>query len=306
MAALGLDKGGPVQSDGSYVVAKEHYPMASMMVHDQLYLHPHNRNYIMRYLVKPPIGYALLLGSSRYKEPLQCVERDLKAMGEVLSEGGWEINVPCGCYTEKDSYEKEVQMLQEKDLKKYSCFMFYFSGHGCPEGMLLEPNCELIPFKDVVDMVLHLNDLRGKPKILIFDCCRVNTACEGKSFGGSNPTFMSLGEKFADTYRDMIVCFACSNNAPSYSAHTDGSIFTQHFAISLRELGRKISFVELLDQAKGGTLHVADLMYDMKQQPVSYSGLNAQLLLKGTVCVHIRTCMYMLGVLWWKGFFCPR
>lgn len=288
MAALGLDKGEPVQSDGGLVVVPdEHYSTADLMDHDQPFLP--EKNFIKRYYITPPLGYALLLGSSRYAASnLRCVEKDLQSMEEALREGGWDVGKPCGCYTEKDGYEKTVQMLREKDLKKYSCFMVYYSGHGCPEGMLLQPNYDLVPFKDVVDMVVRLDNFDGKPKILIFDCCRENGNHAHENMGPTQSNFRTLGENFAEMYNDTIICFACSNNTASLTAHEDGSIFTQHFAKKLRLFGKDLSFVDLLSQAKGDTFNVAREMFNMSQQPVSYSGLNAQLLLRGvTIHVHV-------------------
>lgn len=285
-AALGLNNGGLVQSDGCLVVVpEERYSRADLMNHDQPFFLPENRNYIMRYYINQPIGYALLLGSSRYSSsiPLRCVEKDLQSMEEVLQEGGWDVDKPCGSHMEKGGYEETMQMLREKDLKRYSCFMVYYSGHGGPEGMLLQPDCDLVPFKDVVDMVMRLDDLDRKPKILIFDCCRGNDDCSDEGLGGTQSNFRTLGENFAATYNDMIICFACSNNRASLSAHEDGSIFTQHFAKKLQLFGKNLSFVDLLSQAKGDTFNVARKMFQMSQQPVSYSGLNAQLLLKGGI-----------------------
>lgn len=283
MAALGLDEGGLVQSDGGLVIVpEERYSRADLMNHDQPFFPKENRDFIMRYYIKQPIGYALLLGSSRYgRSTLRCVEKDLQSMEEVLREGGWDVDKPCGCYTEKAGYEETLQMLREKDLKKYSCFMVYYSGHGGPEGMLLQPNYDLVPFKDVVDVVMRLDDLDRKPKILIFDCCRGNDDCADEGLGGSQSNFRTLGENFAALYNDTIICFACSNNRSSFTANEDGSIFTQHFAKKLQWFGKNLSFVDLLSQAKGDTFNVAREMFKMSQQPVSYSGLNAQLLLKG-------------------------
>ena len=284
MAVLGLDKGGPVQSDGSFLVSRTEYiSVAALMDHDEPYFH-RDRNYIRRYLIKQPIGYAVLLGSSRYTSalPMKCVEKDLVSMRAVLEEGGWEVVVPCGCNTDKRGYETTAGELGRRDLKKYSCFMLYFSGHGSTEGMQLEPDGDLVPFKDVVDMVLSLEDFQRKPKILIFDCCRENgNHCEDE---GSSQNFKSLGEHFASKYHDMIVCFACTKNATSVAAPENGSFFTQNFAKKLRRFGKELSFVDLLTQAKGETFHVVNSMFKMDQQPVSYSGLNAQLLLKGENC----------------------
>ena len=290
MAALGLDKGGPVQSDGSFLVSRTEYcGMAALMNHEERYFHAENRkSYIRRYLIKRPIGFAILLGSSRYDasaQPMKCVEKDLESMRMVLEEGGWEVDTPYGCNVDREGYDTIERELRGRDLKKYSCFMFYFSGHGSLEGMLLEPDGDPVPFKDVVDMVLRLEDFQRKPKILIFDCCRGNdAACEDE---GASRSFKSLGDHFASKYHDMIVCFACTKNATSVAAHENGSIFTQNFAKKLQWFGSRMSFVDLLTQAMGETFHVVKSMFEMDQQPVSYSGLNAQLLLRGECALYL-------------------
>ena len=278
MAAIGLDKPRPVQSDGSFLVTKPESVAALLMDHDERFFQP-DRKYIRRYLIRPPLGYALLLGSSRCsaaEEPLKCVEKDLQVMGEVLSEGGWEVNTPYRCNAVMRDYEEVMQGLGGRDMKKYSCFMFYFSGHGSPEGMLFQPNGNVVRFKDTIDTVVRLGDLLGKPKILIFDCCR---ECGDK--GSSESNFNSLAEQFESKYHDTIVCYACTKYTPSLGAHENGSIFTQNFAKKLQRFGRELSFVDLLSQAKGETACVAQVRFEMDQQPISHSGLNAQLLLKG-------------------------
>ena len=283
MDALGLEKGRPVESDGSVLLTTpEYFAVAALMNHDERYFHPQNRNYIRRYLIKKPLGYALLLGSSHYNvadvahQPLKCVEKDLRVMEEMLREGGWEVSVPYGCNTEVGNYRDEMRKLGGRDMKSYSCFMFYFSGHGSPEGMLLQPNGDVVRFEEVINSVRRLEDLQGRPKILIFDCCR-----GGGDDCAVGSRFMSLGEQFASKYHDMVVCFACTNNATSVAGHENGSVFTQNFARKMRQLGRELSFVDLLSQVTGETYYVVRQRYDMDQHPVSYSGLTAQLLLKG-------------------------
>ena len=279
-AAMEVEKDAPFPT-----AAGESYPTTQLLDHEKPFV-VRDSAFLKRYMIKPPLGYALLLGSSQYdaaREPLLCVKTDLDSMQEVLSSKGWDVEVPYGSFTSREDYEAAVQKLRGKqDLGKYSCFMLYFSGHGMPEGLLLQEN-SLVPFKAVIDMVQDIQALRGKPKILIFDCCRGR---EGLGGGGGwqtsgNPNVRKLGENFTDTHHDMIVCFACSHNTESISAVTHGSLFTQHFVIAMRQFSQHISFVEVLDQAKGGTLHIAREVFKTNQQSVSYNGLNAQLLLKG-------------------------
>lgn len=293
MAAMEVETAMEVEKDAPFpMAASESYPKTQLLDHEERFRFVvQDYAFLKRYMIKAPLGYALLLGSSQYdaaREPLLCVKTDLDSMEEVLSSKGWKVEVPYGygSFTiNSENYEEAVRKLREKqDLSKYSCFMFYFSGHGTPEGLLLQGNV-LVPFKTVIDTVQDIQALLGKPKILIFDCCRGREGCEGVGGGGwqtsGNPNVLKLGENFADTHHDMIVCFACSHNTESLSAVSHGSLFTQHFVVAMRQFSEHISFVEVLDQAKGGTLHVARELFKTNQQSVSYNGLNAQLLLKG-------------------------
>ena len=271
------------------MMTPEHCDTGDLMDHDERYLHPLNRNYIRRYLIRRPLGYALLLGSSRYnveEQPLDCVEKDLKEMGAVLREGGWAVHAPHGSATTISGYQQELEKLKTSNLENYSCFMFYFSGHGSQEGIRLQPDGHCVPFMAVVNDVVKLTGLLGKPKIIIFDCCRTDRCVEG---------FNPLDCKdFATNYCDTIVCYACSSNNVSIALGKHGSIFTQIFAKKLQYLGRRMSFVELLNQARGETYHVTKLRFKMGQQPISESSLNCQLLLKGYTTLHascVCTCM---------------
>ena len=279
MADLGLNSGGLVESDGGFLVSKEDYcSQPHLMKHENKYLQEAEKTrYIMRYLMARPLGYALLLGSSSYnasEEPLKCVQRDLWVMREVLRESGWEVDSPLDCSTTRESYENRLGQLKQMNLEKYSCFLFYYSGHGSHKGMLFPPNRAVVTYKEVIDDVFALEHLQGKPKILVFDCCRTDHQSGEEPLG-------SLRQHFASTYHDMIVCFACAANAASMALGPAGSIFTQNFAKKLQEFGREMTFEDLLTQAKGETYHMALSRFGVAQRPVSNSGLIYQLLLKG-------------------------
>ena len=275
-----------VETDGRFLVSRDDYcTLGHLMNDDRRYFDPAKRGHIMRYLITPPLGYALLLGSSRYSTRegrLKCVETDLAVVQAVLRDGGWQVDSPYGCNAEKQGCEEKIRELGQANLEQYSCFLFYFSGHGSHEGMLFQPDGGVIPYKHVVDSVLALEDLRGKPKILIFDCCR--TDCGSTDCSSSeNKAVKSLGEHFAAKYHDTIVCFACTANTTSMALGDDGSIFTRNFASKLDQFGKVMSFVELLTQAMGETFIMTRYRFGSEeaQQPISYSGLNSQLLLKG-------------------------
>ena len=288
-----------VETDGPFLVSRDdHCTLDHLMNYDRGYF---KRGHIMRYLITPPLGYALLLGSSRYSTregQLKCVETDLAVVQAVLRDSGWQVDSPYGCNAEKQGCEEKIRELGQANLEKYSCFLFYFSGHGSHEGMLFQPDGGVIPYKHVVDSVLALEDLRGKPKILIFDCCR--TDCGSTDCSSSeNKAVKSLGEHFAAKYHDTIVCFACTANTTSMALGDDGSIFTRNFASKLDQFGKVMSFVELLTQAMGETFIMTRYRFGSEeaQQPISYSGLNSQLLLKGSImyCTSLSHVSYNLS-----------
>ena len=262
------------------VANSESAPAENLLDYEERFLDK-DRKFLKRYMMKPPMGYALLLGCKQYDDtdqPLLCVDKDLNSMTKVLNEIGIE-EANSGSRTTKEDYERmKHSLLSKKDLNKYSCFMLYYSGHGSPDGLLLYPNHE-VPFKHVLEMVQGIPALHGKPKILIFDCCRGNDDC--------NTAGLDFME--SSTFGDMIVCFACTHNAVSINVVLDGSVFTQHFVVALREFRHETSFVDLLDQAKGNTFQVVRSLFDRRQQAVSYNYLNAQLMLRGEekICIFI-------------------
>ena len=265
-----------MKSDGGFLISREDYCLeACLLDHDRGYF-TQKKGYIMRYLITAPVGYALLLGSSRYEtslSPLKCVGKDLSVMEDVLNRCGWKVDCPFGVNTEKEGCERVIRELGRNNLDMYSCFMFYFSGHGSQEGMLFQPNGRVVSYRQVVDAVLALKNFCDKPKIIIFDCCRTDNCQEGEK------PLKSLEGHFASN--DTVVCFACTHNTASVALGAAGSIFTQNFANKLQELGHEVSFVDLLTQVKGETYNMTITRFGLAQEADIHFGLNYQLLLKG-------------------------
>ena len=158
--------------------------------------------------------YALLTGnsnSSTTTEPyLKFVHADLKRMQEALEWCHIEVR---NTFLEKGSLFLTRQKLFDDVMKsaercvvenKFSCFIFYFTGHGNNTGIILY-NGEVATYDEIIQyFIVAIGDI---PKIFIFDCCRL-TADSKKSF-----TDAALP---ANCY----VVFACMDDSKAWGHNT--------------------------------------------------------------------------------------
>ena len=260
------------------------------------------------YEIKNPIGYALLLGCSSNSSGLPCptsVSEDLTKMENTLKAMGWTVYSPClertgAVNLTGSSCEEVLNNLDRNELKRYSCYMLYYSGYGVASGVL-GSNEKVIPYKDIVNKVGHLNAIVGKPKIFVFDCSRydnpkildINLQNQGDTAN------VSYGQELEERLRqdqsvagypppDCILCFSASEGV-SVSMETTslaaGSYFTTELCRSLQQFGHKLPFTEVITQVNRGTISVLENVFELGQRPFFCSTLSRKLVLCGKVVV---------------------
>lgn len=147
---------------------------------------------------------------------------------------------------ELQDVENLLNKLKTLDLRDCPCFIFYYSGHGKDCGIQLDENTTY-HFHKIIDVIASLPDLEGKPKVFIFDCCRVFP---------NEPA--NYGPCKAEAYTDCIIAFACSSGEVAFMSNlpyttANSSIFTKVFCSTLMSKHCQWPLVSILIHANSLT-----------------------------------------------------
>ena len=231
---------------------------------------------------RSPGGFALLLGNDRLTNASDStrlpVKKDLELMQDVLKGYGWHVSSPFAYdpHMKQGDCNSLMQTLVG-NLDAYSCFMFYYSGHGTAKGLLLsDGSCE--PYADIVNNVSKMESLRGKPKIFIFDSCRIPSS-HSKFFieiSKHHNEYESQSRNYPPP--DTLICFSANEGMESFSHDDYGSFYTEQLARRLRHFGERLTLTEIITLTNDGVIKTAQKNKE-QQQPVIYSTLNKLLVL---------------------------
>ena len=241
-------------------------------------------NETLKYDVKEPVGCALLVGcrGPEGKKLSGAVFQDLYNMKTALDKvGEWQTT----CLTERDVPCLNKRTLFEKinDTLLYlhgrSIFLFYFSGHGNNDGVILDDG-HTLDYKKIVNRVAQLEEQlnftrnrRGvvKPKIFIFDMCRLENQSNKKT---------KCPKNFPPPH--TLVCFSAAEGCESVLDTNEGSFYTLALAHSISSLGQRYSFHEVVTYA-GHIARAVSEIYNVKprQLPVFLSSMDKFLCLSG-------------------------
>ena len=261
---------------------------------------------IVCYEVTKPIGYAVLVGSDRSRHHdtySKAIRGDLKLMSTVMKGLDWTVFSPCHNESSEDitltwnQWEKVLKNLESKssDFKQYSCFLFYYSGHGISDSVVLSDG-ECLPYEEIICEISKIPSLQYKPKIFIFDCCREDVDFEkyevseirdksSNKDGNFEKHIRKVYEEgdHSDGYppADTMICFSASEGSKSWMEQESGSIFTLQFAHALLQFSYRLSLCELLTQVIGGTVQIARRALNRLQCPVFITTMARMLILNG-------------------------
>ncbi|XP_064392221.1 uncharacterized protein LOC135339913 isoform X4 [Halichondria panicea] len=240
--------------------------------------------YNMHYDIGRPPGYAILLGNDREypADPeLLPVMKDLRLMNDVLHSCGWKVS-PIAGHPDMTSKQFDAMFnpILSSDFNQYSCFMFYYTGHGNSKGLLLSDGC-CKPYVDIVQRVSSIYSLVGKPKIFIFDSCR-----SGKEKSHHWNFFKGILRAHVENVSvnyppsDTLICYSANEGMQGYSHDNYGSCYTFHLAAKLRQFWNTLTFTEIVTLVHGWTVQLAQ-QWGKGQQPVVYNALNRLLMFGG-------------------------
>lgn len=260
-------------------------------------------NCVTQYEMTEPLGFAVLTGNSCQPDGVvsQFAKIDLELMERTLDRSDWGIYTPCSLYDDimfdHSVFETTIDHLSRNEgLGNYSCFLFYYTGHGV-DREIVAGNGERIPYWDVVHRLSELPALcdTNKPKIFIFDTCRgiekVDPNFEIKDGSRCMQVLYWYDEskqgydesKIADT----IVCFAACLGGESIaleanrSGYRSGSIYTMQLAHAIQRHRATLSFSQIVTIAQRGTVLVSRAL-DRCHQPEYRSSLTQLLYLTRT------------------------
>ncbi len=243
--------------------------------------------YNMHYDIGRPPGYAVLLGNDREypADPdLLPVMKDLGLMNDVLHSCGWKVSPIAG---HPDMTLKQFDAMFNpilfSDFDQYSCFMFYYTGHGNSKGLLLSDGC-CKPYVDIVRRVSLIDSLVGKPKIFIFDSCRSEKE-KSHHWNFFKGITKAHAENVSVNYppSDTLICYSANEGMKGFSHDDNGSFYTMNLATKLRQFWNTLTFTEIVTLVHGWTVQLAQ-QWGKEQQPVVYNALN-RLLMFGGKCV---------------------
>ena len=255
------------------------------------------------YPIKQRVGFALLLASDRTLEHKQrnTFLKDLQLMERSLKSCQWCVESPClpaateggvmEVHLGRKGFENILDgLLRSSDvLEPYSCFMFYYSGHGTAECVLLSDG-EQIPYKDIVSMVSSIPSLTKKPKIFIFDCCRQGSSKRGSLSFGSELEERNCVGTGGYPPEHCLIAFSAAEESSAVGIENAPSVFTLQLAHALPDFRCRLSFAEILSQVAGMTRMIAQSV-NRDQRPVYCSTLTSLLMLSGKcVCVCVCVC----------------
>ena len=275
-------------------------------------------NTLQSYKVTEPIGCAMLLSSNQTSDPktprLPAVCTDMGTMSTLLANKGWDILCK-DYYVDKNRFLSRLDSLANLPLDKYSVFLFYYTGHGLAEGVILNDSGE-IPYADIVTKVSAIHCLRNKPKIFIFDSCRYEGGSASQPGNHSPACSVTSKTQFhkeiqqqhqeevknRDPYppRHTLLCFSAAMGTFSLMDRAEGSFYTLAFSHAFRQLGHYLSFPEIITQVNGGTKAILYSM-DQEQHPVFISTLEKQLVLSSKWTRKVAGWSNVMCELCWGG-----
>ena len=248
-----------------------HPPPSSVPSNDQPVIHRYRSGRI----------YALLTGSSAGstsgESHLKFVSTDLERMQETLERCKIEVRNPClengsliltSALTRQLLFDVHIESAKKRIVEdKFSCFMFYFTGHGDSTGVTLSSTTRTTEVATYEEIVQSFGSVGSIPKIFIFDCCRLTTD-QTTSFSDA-----ALPD-------DSIIVFACMNNTEAWGRDTIGSYFTHKLANALNAFYRQLTLPDIITQAVNGTKRLCEIFNVgalSMQKPVVLSRLQGQL-----------------------------
>ena len=114
-------------------------------------------------------------------------------------------------------------------------FVFCFCGHGDTTELLGNDNVRT-SYQAIIDAI-DTEKLRGKPKLVVFDCCRGNTTSE-------------LGQLRLP--KDMILARSTALTTRAFEQPSIGNVYSNRLAAAIRSHAAAHSVVDLLKLTQGG------------------------------------------------------
>jgi len=212
----------------------------------------------------PPTGCYCVIGNrgDNTGKPLYATKNDVETVTDTFRRIGMRPVV------EKHYLEMRAEVvynildaLSSEDLSKCPCFVFYYSGHGKDCGIHLDDN-GTYPFKAIVKHITSMPDLYGKPKVFLFDCCRVY----------NYDVDHCKDHDAVQSCTDCIIAYSCSKGENAYISNVpygrNHSVFTKYLCLMLSSHYRQWSLVSILVHSNRLIQETMDGFYSQTPQVI--------------------------------------
>jgi len=209
----------------------------------------------------PPIGEYCVIGNrgDNTGKPLSATKKDVDMMAGTLKRLGMKPVVEKH-YSKMTAAEviNFLNQLKAANLSRCRCFVFYYTGHGKDCGIHLDDN-STYPFILIVDSIMSLPDLKGRPKVFLFDCCR--------AYDGNVHVDDCKDRHVVESYTDCIIAYSCSKGEKAYIT-TNHSVFTKYLCLTLSSRYRQWPLVSILTQSSRLTQKTMDGFFTQTPQVI--------------------------------------
>lgn len=212
----------------------------------------------------PPTAHYCAIGNrgENTGKPLDATENDVELISDTFKRLEMRpiIEKNYRKMTKKD-VENILDQVALTDVNNCPCLVFYYSGHGKDCGIHLDDG-GTYPFKTIVEHITSLPALLGKPKVFLFDCCRVYDYnvehCKDR--------------RAVETCTDCIIAYSCSKGEEAYISNmpyiTNHSVFTKYLCLMLSAHYWEWSLVSILTHSNRLIQKSMDRFYSQNPQVI--------------------------------------
>ena len=134
------------------------------------------KNFDVYKMTSNPSGFCVIINIVNFDGNTQLERVDSIKSVYLISETFNQLNFKLKIFHDLKDYEiksKLNQLLNSEECESYDCFVLYIHSHGKEHGFITANN-NVIEYHEIFDLFSNKNSqkLIGKPKLILFDCCR--------------------------------------------------------------------------------------------------------------------------------------
>lgn len=135
------------------------------------------------YLRKKPRGFCLIINYYEFRFPNSTLENrdgskvDVKKFNDIFTKLDFDMKILRGRNLKRNLIDVLNEFVQSEELINHEAIAIIIGSHGNIHGIRCS-NGDLIQYTSILNVFSDDNcpNLRNKPKIILFNCCRVLTS----------------------------------------------------------------------------------------------------------------------------------